>query len=305
MSSTTLVGVCCAIVVIPSVIMIVVSFSSLHATEWGLDYNGITLSIAREPYDAGLHFIGLGHSFIRFPNTYQNLAFTNTDNDLLHTRTSDGLPLTLGVSFQYTLMRAQLYDLYMDYKEDYHRVLFNVASHIIANTASNYTAYNFFNDKQSIALAMQQSLQVYVSTHLHLNVESLQIILVELPTAFEDAILESISVKQNITRTQKYKSTMEVTFQTAVMAAHQQANQTVTLAEGKAQQILAEQNANAQALTQTVNAEVAAYSKIRENLNLQNKDLIEYVWWDSMTDQQSGSNFVVGINPSTLIQQKP
>jgi regulator of protease activity HflC (stomatin/prohibitin superfamily) len=304
MSAATAAGLCCVLCVTPAAILIAVSFSTLHATEWGLDFNYVTMSIDPEPKDPGLHFIGVFHNFLRFPSTYQNLAFSTGDKDLLHTRTSDGLPLTLGISFQFTLQRAKLYDLYMKYKQDYYRVLFNVASHLIANTASNFTAYNFFNSKAEIALAMQIQLNEYCSQYLHLNVETLQITLVELPAAFEEAILESISVKQNITRTMKFKNSMEVTFQTAIMAAHQQANQTVTIAEGRAQQILAEQGANAQALTQTVSAETVAYSKVRDSLGLKNQDLIEYVFWDAMADQQSGSSFVVGMNPSTFVQQQ-
>jgi len=202
-------------------------------------------------------------------------------------------------------MKAKLYTLYMTYNDGgYYRVLFNVASNIVANTASNYTAYNFFNDKQSIAYAMQNNLNAYVQDTLFLTVETLQIILVELPAAFEDAILESISVKQNITKTQKYLEQMTVTFQTMVMAAQQSANQTITQAQGRAASILAAQTAAATALSQTVGAEVFAYGRIRTELNLTNDNLIEYVWWDSMAEAQGSSQFVVGLNPSTYIHQK-
>lgn len=286
------------------VILVSLSFATLHATEWGLDYNGILMTVAQEPMDAGLHFLGPGHSFIKFPNTYQNVQFSSGDHDLLHTRTSDGLPLTLGVSFQYTLKREELHALYMEYKLDYPAVIFNMATHEIANKASQYTAYNFFNDKQSIATAMQTALNEYLGPRLHLVVETLQIILVRLPQEFEDAILESISVKQNITRTQKYLETMQVTFETAVMAAKQSANQTVTEAHGHSSRILAEQGANAEALQQTVAAESVSYERMKKALNLDNAQLMEYVWWDSMADRQGDSSFVVGLNPSTFVSQQ-
>ena len=47
------------------------------------------------------------------------------------------------------------------------------------------------------------------------------------------AILESIAVKQNITRTEKTKANMLVTFETSIMAAEQSANQTLTMAQGQ------------------------------------------------------------------------
>uniref|UniRef100_A0A7S4DNH4 Band 7 domain-containing protein n=1 Tax=Lotharella globosa TaxID=91324 RepID=A0A7S4DNH4_9EUKA len=282
-------------------ILLAMSFSSLHATETGLDYNWITKEIRKEPYTSGLHFIGFGHRFIRFPNTFQNMQYSTSHHDLLHTRTSDGLPLTLGVSFQYTLILDKVYDLYMNFKLKYEEVLFNVAAHIIANTASNYSAYNFFNDKQTIAYSMQKMLNDYLPGKLFVTVEALQILLVELPRQFEDAILESIAVKQNITRTEKTKANMMVAFQTQIMASQQQANQTIALAEGQAKKILAEQGARAMVVMQNLETQSASYQKIKKALRFGDEDLMEYVWWDTLAEHQESSNFVVGMNPNAFV----
>ena len=56
---------------------------------------------------------------------------------------------------------------------------------------------------------------------LFAQVEALQIQQVELPSSFQDALLESISTKQNITRSERYKDNMQVTFQTQRMVAEQ------------------------------------------------------------------------------------
>ena len=89
----TLCGVCTGFIVIPSFIMIMMSFSSLQSVEYGLDYNAITLTVDNRTYDsAGLYFLGLGHSFIKFPRTIQTIEFNAAHDDLLHTRTLDGLP---------------------------------------------------------------------------------------------------------------------------------------------------------------------------------------------------------------------
>ncbi|GAB5368040.1 hypothetical protein AAMO2058_001283700 [Amorphochlora amoebiformis] len=261
------------------------SFSSLHATETGLDYNWITKELHHEPYSSGLHFIGFGHRFIRFPNTFQNMQYSTSHHDLLHTRTSDGLPLTLGVSFQYTLILDKVYDLFMNFEHEYESVLFNVAAHIIANTASHYSAYNFFNDKQTIALSMQKMLNDYLPGRLFLSVEALQILLVQLPHQFEDAILESIAVKQNITRTEKTKANMMVAFQ------------------GQARKILAEQNAKAKVVMQNLETQSAAYQKIKKSLRFADDDLLEYVWWDTLADHQGSSSFVVGMNPNAFVNK--
>ena len=151
----TLCGVCTCFIVIPSFIMIMMSFSSLPTVEYGLDYNAITLTVDNKTYDsAGLYFLGLGHSFIKFPRTIQTIEFNAAHDDLLHTRTLDGLPLTLGVSFQYRYIPQHLYELYRAYKLKHVHVYENTATAVIANVACNYSAYTFFNDKQGIATVM-------------------------------------------------------------------------------------------------------------------------------------------------------
>lgn len=290
---------CCGLVL--TIVLVAISFQSLAATEWGLDYSVWTLSVSEQPYSAGMYYLGLGHSFIRFPNTYQNIQFSAEDNDLLYTRSSDGLPLTLGVSFQYKLIQKDLHQLYMNYKLNYDHILKNVATNIIANVACNYTAYNFFNDKQSIAVAMYRELNAYVLPHLWIIIESVQLVLVQLPGNFEDSILESISVKQNITTTEKNKANMEVTFATQIMAANQTAVQTVTLAEGTAQKIIAIAEANAIVIEQNVGAEVQAYLAMREGVGFSSSELVEYIWYDSLSQMQTDSEFIIGLNPTTYI----
>jgi hypothetical protein len=46
---------------------------------------------------------------------------------------------------------------------------------IIANTACNYSAYEFFNDKQGIAMAMQMELNKKFERYMGATVEAFQI----------------------------------------------------------------------------------------------------------------------------------
>ena len=203
-------GVCFCFIVIPSIIMISMSFSSLPTVEYGLDYNAITLTVDNKTYGtAGLYFLGLGHSFIKFPRTIQTIEFNAAHRDLLHTRTLDGLPLTLGVSFQFRYIPQHLYELYRAYKLNHLHVYENTATAVIANVACNYSAYTFFNDKQGIATVMEDVLRSAFAEKLYAEVDALQINYIQLPTTFQDAILESISTKQNITQSRRYKENMQ------------------------------------------------------------------------------------------------
>jgi hypothetical protein len=124
---------------------------------------------------------------------------------------------------QFYCQPQNLYNLYLAYKGEHHQVYVNTATASIATIASNYSAYTFFNDKQGIAASMQISLNDIFTKQLFASIDALQISQVELPAVFQEAILESISTKQNITRSERYKENMEVTFTTQRMVAQQEA----------------------------------------------------------------------------------
>jgi regulator of protease activity HflC (stomatin/prohibitin superfamily) len=285
--------------------MISMSFASLPTVEYGLDYNAITLTVDNKTFSqAGLYFLGLGHSFIKFPRTIQTIEFNQAHQDLLHTRTADGLPLTLGVSFQYRFIPQHLHTLYLAYKNDHVHVYENTATAVIANVACNYSAYTFFNDKQGIAAVMQQVLATQFQQKLYAQIEALQINYIQLPDTFQNAILESISTKQNITRSSRFKENMQVTFETNLMVASQRKNQTIIEATGVANQRQQQALANAQVTEQQVSAEMYAYGNISAALGLPTASGLDYIWWDSLqalAANGEGKEFLVGVNPQVVL----
>ena len=61
---------CCSITtIIATGVLVLFSYASLDATEYGLDYSKITKTIDKTVYSSGYHFLGFGHSFVRFPST--------------------------------------------------------------------------------------------------------------------------------------------------------------------------------------------------------------------------------------------
>jgi len=69
-------GACCCIAVLTTIILLVYSFDSLEVNEYGLDYSSISKTVAELPLLAGIHFLGLGHSFYKFPKTVQTIEFS-------------------------------------------------------------------------------------------------------------------------------------------------------------------------------------------------------------------------------------
>lgn len=79
----------------------------------------------------------------------------NSDGDILHSRTSDGLDVDLEISFQYMYIPKyrwrydfpNLSSLYAKYKNNYPHIIKNMAIDVIADTATKYSAYDFFMDR--------------------------------------------------------------------------------------------------------------------------------------------------------------
>ncbi|KAJ1636563.1 hypothetical protein T492DRAFT_567627, partial [Pavlovales sp. CCMP2436] len=152
--------------------MIALSFHRLQTTEVGLDYNTFRERVNTQVYmTPGLHFLGLPHRFIRFEKVVQTVQYTDDEGDILHTRTADGLPVTLGLSFQFRFDTARAYDLYMTFGKNHLQVLDNKARATVANVACNYSAYKFFSDKQGIAAHMQRVLDQELSENLYASID--------------------------------------------------------------------------------------------------------------------------------------
>ena len=69
--------------------------------------------------------------------------------------------MTLSLSFQYQLLPEQMLALYHDFgagEDAYAVVFFDVATHLVAEAAASYTAYEFFNERMTIAADMQERL---------------------------------------------------------------------------------------------------------------------------------------------------
>merc|ERR1719242_2921800 len=121
------------------------------------------------------------------------MEYNDAHRDMLDGRTRDGLPLILGLSFQYKLLTddKSLYNLYQSFEDnvgDYLKIYHLVGTHMITEMATNFTAYQFFNEKQSIAMKMRAELDRYFQKDLYATVDSLQINEDGLPQAFTDSV---------------------------------------------------------------------------------------------------------------------
>ena len=149
---------CCILSTITVIVLLAVSFRTLDINEYGLDYSSISKTIDSKALQGGFHFLGVGHSFIKYPSTFQTIEFSKelkSNGPPIKSRTSDGLEVAIEISFQYRLQYTQLYDLYMTFGTKYDLIFQKYAIDILTDATTQYTAYEFFMDRTSIGVKMQ------------------------------------------------------------------------------------------------------------------------------------------------------
>jgi len=276
-------GVCICILAtacITGTILLILGISSLEATEFGLDYSWISKTINPVVKENGLYFIGIGHSFIRFPKNVQTIDFSKENTASrppVQSRTSDGLEVILEVSFQYTLQPENLFKLYSKYGAKYNQVFQNVAVDILTDEATKYTAYDFFMNRGSIKDDFQANLDTQFSKICYSNINFLQLRSVDLPDLFEQSIQDSEVKKQDIQKAQAELNKVRIEIDTRIKSALFQKDVTINKAEGEASALLQKNSAEVDSLKQVQNSQTEAYTNLKSNLNMTNTDLLSFI----------------------------
>lgn len=196
---------CCLLAVASIGMLFYMSYSSLDASEYGLDYSSITKTIAKDEFGSGYHFLGFGHSFIRYPSTVQNMEFSNepnADRPPIQSRTEDGLLIQFRASFQYKLMPDKLYDLFMRYGEDYKSPCIKYAIETLNDASTKYDANEFFNSSQIITQNMMSQLNKTMDLNCYASIQFFQLQNIDIPDKYQAAIQETLMQDSEISRTE-------------------------------------------------------------------------------------------------------
>ena len=268
---------CCCCACFTSFLLIIFGFASLEATEYGLNYSWISKNISPNIKENGLYFIGIGHSFIKFPKTVQTIEFSNqktANKGPIQSRTSDGLEVTLEISFQYVLTKDKIYELYNKYGSNYNYIFQNIAVHTLTEEATKYTAYNFFMDRGKIKDDFQKELNEIFEQLCYSNIVFLQLRSVDLPNLFEESIQESEVKKQDILRAKAEQNKIIIEVDTKIKAAEYQKDVIINMAEGEAEAIYKQNKADVESLMKMQETQVQVYKNLKNTLSLSNDKLL-------------------------------
>ena len=270
-------------------ILLLAGFSSLEATEFGLDYSWIFKQISPEIRENGIHYLGICHSFIRFPKTVQTIEFSherNANRGPILSRTSDGLEVRLEISFQYVLQPENVFKLYNKYGKDYLKIFQNMAIHLLTEEATKYTAYNFFMDRGLIKDDFQRNLNEFFNNVLFANIVFLQLRNVDLPDLFEESIQESEVKKQDIQRAMAEYNKINVEVETRIKSAEYQKEVMIIKAQGEAIGMLKQNEADVESFKKINDAQIEGYKRFKENIGLSNNELFKYIETNIIKDNK-------------------
>jgi len=280
-------------------LLILFGFSSLEATEFGLNYSWISKTINPKVKENGLYFIGIGHSFIKFPKTVQTIEFSeerSANRPPIESRTSDGLEVTLEISFQYILNPEKIYDLYNTYGPKYDLVFQNIAINILTEEATKYTAYNFFMDRGKIKDDFQNELNKNFEKICFSNIQFLQLRKVNLPILFEESIQESEVKKQDIQKAQAEQNKVKIEIDTKIKAAEFQKDVIINKADGEAKAIIKQNDAYVESLLKMQDMQTLAYKNLKESLGFSNKDLLDFMKMKIVKEYDGDNDIYFGLN---------
>eukprot|EP00914_Ancora_sagittata_P034696 GHVO01070037.1.p1 GENE.GHVO01070037.1~~GHVO01070037.1.p1 ORF type:complete len:302 (+),score=43.97 GHVO01070037.1:48-953(+) len=280
------------VAVVLCIILFILSWGALGYNQIGLNYNYILQTVQNSTYTSGRYFIGFGHTFIKYPLSYQTILFGKEHGasaDTLRSRTSDGLEVSLEISFQYSLTPIALYDLYRLYgsNDDAHAIFTRMAQDLLTELATKYTAYDFFVNPTLIRDEMERESDQLFRMLSDCSVDFFQLQTVELPEIFQLAIQDTEVQKQEIKISEAEQEKVTVELNTKVIQAERQAKAYIEKALGDAKSIYLQNVADIEAFRRTQILRADAYSSILSQLGDNHTDLMEYIVAQTIRDHTS------------------
>lgn len=312
--SGSLKDVCAAfsgVSIVALIVGLLMSFGSVEVTETALNYSLLWQRAETQPYSSGRYFVGPFNYFIRFPAVVRTIQFSDPDSGdlsasergegLLRSRTSDGLDVSIEISFQYQLKPEQLYDLYTTLGEDahFHNLFVRKAMDRLTQYATTYSATEFFVNRTMIGRNMEQELKAEFERSLFSTVFSFQLRSVQLPKPFEDAIQETEVSKQDLqVATAEQKST-RVQLETELMKAERRVQVAGSRASAAANATMLANAADIEQFTVTQHKAADSYARVGKALDESPAEVLAYLEARVLRDHKSDL-VTVGLNSGTV-----
>lgn len=302
-------SVCIALSVV--LLFVIAGLGNVEITEYGLNYSRISRKVDPVAFGPGRYWISPFNYFVRFPATVKTIQYSDASlqkdlpsderSELLRSRTSDGLDVKIELSFQYQLTKPELFSLYTTFGEDYHRTFDRIAIDRLTETATTFTANQFFVDRTTVGKHMETQLSEDFNGRLHATIFSFQLRSVELPQEFEEAIQRTEVMKQDIRAASAEQNSTIISLETDLMMAQRRTKVAQAKGEGVAKSIMLTNLADIAQFNATQRLSAESYSQVMKSLDSNEKDLMAYMKASILRDHPSKST-VLGLRTEVAPQ---
>lgn len=293
--------VMCVILLVTAGTLIGISFKKLEANEVGLDYSSNSLTIdTSQLYQSGVHFLGVGHDFIRYPRNVQELELKGSG--AVSGKTADGLAVTIEARVNYRMAdtKEALAALYLQFGGDYGDQYVRTTRSVIRDVCAQFTAFQFWSSRENISSTMLVELDRQLAD-LHARVDTFLLTNYELPALFEAALVETDVRKQEREKVQFESETAKKETETRVLRSQQDVQIIGLQANATAQSYLLNIEAELVKIRASVAAEVNAYKALKSQLGFSDEELVNYVWLDTLSNVDKSRKIISVKAPKDLV----
>lgn len=268
-------GVCCCVTLIVTIVLLAVSWSVLEPTEWGLKFNGITMTMDdSEVYTSGRIYVGVGGSFYRFPRSLTYVEFSSAKRNALDVWSQDGQQIFVECSFYYALRGDKIHDIFYTYGQDIGTVVTYMAAETIRNVATAYTTLDFFTNRSAIDAEMQVRLSARLNADAFSTIEQFNLLGIDVPDAFDSAIINKVITGQDVLTLEQLRQSQVIRSQITIVNATAAANVTTLNANAAATGLIVTQTTAANNFLTLQSARAAELLRLFRGLNFTTADQI-------------------------------
>eukprot|EP00761_Pharyngomonas_kirbyi_P000310 gb/GECH01000310.1/.p1 GENE.gb/GECH01000310.1/~~gb/GECH01000310.1/.p1 ORF type:complete len:326 (+),score=67.91 gb/GECH01000310.1/:1-978(+) len=276
---------CCCFIFIIAIVGLFVGLSvkTVERGEWGLLKNKYDRNVdTSKVYESGRYIPGLTKTFLTFPSIYVLLDFGT-----INSKTSEGLDVSLDMSMQYQIAKNQVAPLFEEFAfRDYERIIEREASEVIRDTASEFTAIQFVEERDLVAAQMLDDLQSVLTAN-HITVRQVQLQEIGLEGSYQEQLERRVIQKQEVENAELNQRLDEIRSETEVIISGilQQLEQIEFDTQGTVNFL--QSGAEANSTRNRLAAQTDSYLQVKNDLELSGDELLYYLFVQSLKESQN------------------
>jgi regulator of protease activity HflC (stomatin/prohibitin superfamily) len=257
-------------------ILFAVSFDTLTPLEFGIKYNDITKEIDDSgAFYNGRYFTGLGSSFIKYSSTWNLIKFKYGD---IRAWTQEGQLIYINMALYWEHDRENIVEFYHRYGNGgFDQTFRDVATRAVKKVTTQYTASEFFSDREQIGREMRHSLREAFRIHGVL-VQAFAMDLLDLPNEFEEKVREKVVTAQEVKTQDWYRKIDVAHAEISVISGEGDALVSYKLADAEATAAKIRADAIAEGQAMVREAEKTYYGELQTALGLLPSELLQIRW---------------------------